>query len=296
MIDLNLSRQPDTSKRGISEIDYEIIKFPDGQQDVRLKLGSYSRFGSDIRIHTRLKSFGDLEILLCATAALRNVRLERSKSASYSLYDLKISLNIPYLLGARSDRQFVDGGTSYFKDVVAPIINSQNYSSVYLLDPHSDVSPAVLNNSVILDDVPFVGNQAFKEFYLSRVIVVVPDAGALKRAHKAAVALDDRCADVVCCSKYRDVKTGKITETFVPCEDFKKMDLMIVDDLCDGGRTFIELGKILKQRNCGRIFLCVTHGIFSKGLDELKQYFEKIYTTNSYSDITDPFVYQTKVI
>lgn len=44
-----------------------------------------------------------------------------------------------------------------------------------------------------------------------------------------------------------------------------------------------ELQKIKGYKNS---FLVVTHGIFSAGFEELSQYFNGIYCTNSYKDIT----------
>ena len=59
---------------------------------------------------------------------------------------------------------------------------------------------------------------------------------------------------------------------------------MIVDDTCDGGRTFIELAKVLRARNAGKIELYVTHGIFSKGLKELSEHFDCIHSLNVWED------------
>lgn len=55
--------------------------------------------------------------------------------------------------------------------------------------------------------------------------------------------------------------------------------------LCDGGGTFIGVAEELKKHNCGKLFLFVTHGIFSRGFEELNKYFEKIYCTNSFNDL-----------
>jgi len=41
---------------------------------------------------------------------------------------------------------------------------------------------------------------------------------------------------------------------------------MIVDDICDGGATFILLAKELYAAGAKEVNLFVTHGIFSKGL------------------------------
>jgi ribose-phosphate pyrophosphokinase len=72
-------------------------------------------------------------------------------------------------------------------------------------------------------------------------------------------------------------------------------DVFIIDDICDGGRTFIEIAKAVnevrklsssvKPEHYGKNYLIVTHGIFSAGFGQLAEYFEGIYTTNSYSMI-----------
>ena len=79
-------------------------------------------------------------------------------------------------------------------------------------------------------------------------------------------------------------------------DDLKGDDCVIVDDICDGRRTFIGIAQELKKKNAGDIYLCVTHGIFSYGFDELKKYFKKIYCTDSFKDIDDDFVRQIKII
>jgi ribose-phosphate pyrophosphokinase len=40
----------------------------------------------------------------------------------------------------------------------------------------------------------------------------------------------------------------------------------MVDDICDGGRTFIELAKELRGMGAEKVHLYVTHGFFTKGL------------------------------
>ena len=65
----------------------------------------------------------------------------------------------------------------------------------------------------------------------------------------------------------RDVATGDIINTTVNNipNDIAKARLLVCDDLVDGGRTFIELAKVLKPHNPKEMALYVTHGIFSKG-------------------------------
>ena len=80
--------------------------------------------------------------------------------------------------------------------------------------------------------------------------------------------------------KSRSHGTGEI-ETIVSCEDLQGKDCFIIDDICLGGRTFVNIAQKLKEKNCGKLFLIVTHGIFNYGIDNLLEYFENIYTTDS---------------
>ena len=60
--------------------------------------------------------------------------------------------------------------------------------------------------------------------------------------------------------------------------------MIVVDDIIDGGKTFIELAKELKKvYNINRLVLAASHGIFSKGLDVLEDY-DKIYVQNNMSE------------
>lgn len=259
-----------------SDIKYEILRFPDGQQDIKItSYNELNRFPDSIEIISRFNSFKDLELIICANAALRNI-------------DLKvINLYIPYLLGARSDRKFVKGGTSYLRDVIAPIINSLGFSSVTVMDPHSDVTEA------LIDNIKVISNYSIVEFALEDIygkeennfIWVVPDTGALKKVYNCPQS--SLAKDIIVCSKHRDIKTGEILYTEVPVNTkglSKNKDFILVDDICDGGRTFIEIAKKIQPLIEGGIYLIVTHGIFSKGFEELQDYFSRIYCTNSYSD------------
>jgi ribose-phosphate pyrophosphokinase len=274
-----------------SDIKYQISQFPDGQQSVTLtNQFAHIISGADlITIKTRLNSFKDLEILICATQAIRNVT------------SLPISLYVPYFLGSRSDRKFVEGGVNYLKQVICPIINSLNFTSVVVLDPHSDVLEACLNNYEKVDNHIIV-RYALEHMHGTvnspldyNVCLVSPDAGAYKKIFDVAQSLE--IENIITATKVRDLKTGQILHTEIPTLDqHNKLRYVIVDDICDGGRTFIELAKAIKgSRPTAEIYLIVTHGIFSAGYDQLEEYFEQIYTTNSYKDIDHSFVTQFNV-
>lgn len=266
-----------------SNIKYKISKFPDGQQTIDLIIPILN---GDIKIISRLNSFLDLELIICAVQAIRNIDPHR-----------KISLYVPYFLGARSDRKFKDGGVNYLKQVICPIINSLNLYSVEVLDPHSDVLEACLNNYKKFN------NHALVKFALEkidnkddaqdRICLVSPDAGAYKKIFD--VAKEFSIPNIITANKIRDLTTGNILRTEIPelagCfppSYLQNLKYIIIDDICDGGRTFVELAKAIKESNPNNeIHLIVTHGIFSAGLKTLNEYFDGIYTTNSVVDEND---------
>lgn len=145
----------------ILSFKYEISRFPDGQQSLRLVEDGYNTFNSlkensqGITIKSRLNTFQDLEIIICATQSLKEVGVNR------------IRLYIPYCMGARSDRKFMEGGINYVKTVIAPIINSQGYEQVIILDPHSDVLEACINNFKKKDTSDLL-HFAFKDYFLNK--------------------------------------------------------------------------------------------------------------------------------
>ena len=275
-----------------SQIKYTVSNFPDGQQSITID--NYEYGDSDwIQIQSRFNSFKDLELIICATQALREMGLN------------KIHLYVPYFLGARSDRKFGKGGFNYIKSVVAPIINLQKYESVTCIDPHSDVLEACINNFKKINNVELVNfalfhihgsTSAWKKDY--PFTLVSPDAGALKKVYEVAEAIG-YTKDIIIASKHRDLKTGAITHTEVPVHSqHANQKFVIVDDICDGGRTFIEISKVIRRHFAdAEIYLVVTHGIFSKGTETLKIDFDGIFCTDSYQSIesNDPFVKQLKV-
>lgn len=272
MINLNLVK-PEKS-----DLKYKINQFPDGQQSLDLIEWSHLyRYTDPVKIATRLNNFKDVELLICAVAAIRNIKPNR-----------EIILVVPYFLGARSDRKFQEGGVNYLKQVICPIINSLNFTAVITIDPHSDVLEACLNNFEKINNFTLVDDALsylIGEGEEDQVVLVSPDAGAYKKVFD--VAKKFKIEKIITATKIRDLKTGSILRTEIPVLDqHNKLKYVIVDDICDGGRTFVELAKAIKaSRPTAEIYLIVTHGIFSAGFDELSKYFNNIYTTNSVRDL-----------
>ena len=264
-----------------SDINFKINRFPDGQQSVTLEVDmahlAAKQSAPAVKMYSRLNTFRDLELIICATAALRNTGIQR------------IVLYTPYFMGARSDRRFTEGDANYLKQVICPIINAQKYEAVIVLDPHSDVLEACLDNFEKIDNHTIVKYALTdidnKNDAQERIVLVSPDAGAYKKIFDVAQKFG--ISKIITATKVRDLRTGKILHTEIPVLDqHENLKYVIIDDICDGGRTFTELAKAIHgSRPTAEIYLVVTHGIFSNGFDELSKDIKKIYSSNSYSDI-----------
>ncbi len=240
---------------GFREIKVSSFKFSGGE--VQVKLDDLPRRLVDselIRIEARLYSSDDIMELVLATDILRR---------NYGR-GLEIELWVPYLPYARQDRAMVEGESLALR-AFANIINSLEFDKVTFWDVHSDVALGVFNNSF---NVP-VENIITKEI-IGSAILVSPDAGSLKKVSKVAQKFGRK---MLRADKTRSVVDGSITGVMVFSAQgdiaTNDRDFLIVDDICDGGRTFIELAKELRKQifKSDKIRLYVTHGIFSKGLD-----------------------------
>jgi ribose-phosphate pyrophosphokinase len=129
----------------------------------------------------------------------------------------------------------------------------------------------------------------------SDIVLISPDAGASKKIYD--VAKFNNLGNVVTASKVRE--NGQIVKTDIPNLDKydESYKFIICDDICDGGRTFIELAKAIKETHPNNeLYLVVSHGIFSAGFDELSKYFKRIFTTNSYQEFESEHEHVTSVV
>lgn len=194
------------------------------------------------------------------------------------------NLVLPYVPGARQDRSNPTGDVLFTVASVARMINERQFSRVYILDPHSPVTPQYIKNVVVFPMYRVAG-----KLWKGYGGVIAPDKGAKARAEEVAGALG---LDVTYGSKSRDVSTGRLSGFDIDVEEGKHY--IVVDDICDGGGTFIGLGeKIREQGAFADLF--VTHGIFSKGSADLRKIYKNIYTTDS-RDIHDTHVYIIPVV
>ncbi len=175
--------------------------------------------------------------------------------------------------------------------IFCDLLNSQKFESVTIYDPHSDVTPALIDNCEIIQQWD-IARMVLPQEYFNNYLFVSPDAGAYKKVSKL-MHDDSRIAIGV---KNRDA-SGNITHTdvFSPAP-IEGQDCLIVDDICDGGRTFIELAKTLKDKGAKSVTLYITHGIFSKGVDALKPHIDRVHTTNSFNNTQTDYLFVREII
>ncbi|RYD57576.1 MAG: ribose-phosphate pyrophosphokinase [Sphingobacteriales bacterium] len=263
---LNLT--PGFAPIGLPEIAFKSFNFSGGEVHIKL-----AEAAEKVMITARLNSSDDVMRLLLAVDALRRSGTER------------ISAFIPYLPYARQDRVMVPGEPLSVK-VIADLLNSCNFHRIYVYDVHSEVSLAVLNN------VQLITNESLVRTVLKDkrdYLLVSPDAGALKKIYKLAQAIQ-YTGDIVLCNKIRDVKDGQIKKIDIDCKDLQGKECIVVDDICDGGTTFVGVAKELKGCNAGKISLIVSHGIFSQGEALLSEHLDHIYTTDSFREVQSPLI------
>lgn len=187
-----------------------------------------------------------------------------------------LHLDMPYVPYARQDRVCSSGEAHQLK-VTAGLINGMGFGTVTSVDAHSTVSDGVFDRFYTLDQIAVFSK--IKTNW-SDVYIVAPDQGATKKAEAFAKAVN--AAGVLTCAKVREMSTGRILGLKLLDPIKEGADYLVLDDLCDGGRTFIEVAKALTLRTeIGRLELAVTHGLFTKGVGVVKDFYDEIYTTDS---------------
>jgi ribose-phosphate pyrophosphokinase len=194
-----------------------------------------------------------------------------------------IELTVPYFPFSRQDRVMTTG-ESFGLQVMVDMIKMCNFSKVTTWDIHSDVCGAMFPAGVFHNIPQDQLWDNLSEIATGKTVIVSPDAGALKKIYKVAKANN---LSVVEAKKVRDVATGQIVKTEVEAYEFVGVDTaIIVDDIVDYGRTFVELAKVIRAGGfTGKIILCVTHGLFSGGLTPFEGLIDEIYTMNNVNSV-----------
>jgi len=179
---------------------------------------------------------------------------------------------IPFIPGGRQDRLNPDGDFLFTARSVVDLINFYEFTRVITSDPHSAFTARNIDNLWIDTVVDFYS--LWRGRYDA---VIAPDKGAKDRATGVAQALN---LPVYFAGKTRDVETGALTGFTWPAEA-EQGRFLLVDDICDGGGTFLGLVAEAPERNV-EVDLYVTHGLFTKGTKDLTDAFRRVYARFTY--------------
>ncbi len=219
--------------------------------------------GASVILDARVGSPADMMMLLAVTNAVKECGAK------------EISLLLPYFPGARQDRS--ESGFAVTSKMFAAIINLQGYKVVGVVDPHSVAAIEDLERCVALSPIPLIEQFRPKDL----VGLICPDEGAIPRTEALSKAFGGLC--IVHAHKKRDPRTGKLTGfTLDPLPE--EGNWLLADDICDAGGTFMgTAGQYLEDpKGTGPLHLWTTHGIYSRGLEELAGYFATIGCSDSF--------------
>ena len=203
---------------------------------------------------------------------------------------------LPYIPGARQDRVYT--GEALTVKVYVDMLNNSQIDRIITKDPHSDVQTALLETKLQVINGLDLADRVYDRISTDHgqdPLVIFPDTGAKKKyvnqlrvntaiSNGSLTRAKSNKPWYITGDKLRNTLTGKITGFKILDEYTFHSDepVLLIDDICDGGGTFIGLGKELRKRGVVHLYLFVTHGIFSKGFSDLNTVFTRIYTTDSW--------------
>ena len=241
-------------------VGYEVISFPDGEK--HLKINKLDRKDT-VEIVCRITNSDDLFLLMQLSDILNRQCVCVEK------------ITIPYLMTMRCDRLFSFEQPFSLK-IVADVVNSFNAKKVVIIEPHSSACLDLIKNSE--------ARYTSKGLLEYPTTVCFPDKGAFTR-----YASNMLMRPYIVCSKVRDVETGKITSFSIDkvCEYKEGNEIIVVDDLCDGGGTFVGIAVKLRELKPSKLILAVTHAVQKEGIERVSGFYDKVIITNSYKDWDD---------
>jgi len=250
--------------KGVCETtQYKAWYFPGGEIHLKLKI----KIKNNINIITRINSSDDIIFLFLIVDTLKKENPL-----------IIINLFLPYMPYQQADRNFGENECFSLK-TITNLINTFNFNSVKIFDPHSDVTPGLINNCIIIDNSSFISNvlKILNQHNINEknLVIVSPDASAYKKIFKLCEKIGFN-GDIITCSKSRNHETGELTIQ-VPKFDENK-SVLIIDDIALGSRTFLNIRNELKNKD---VYLAVSHGVFNENIDKLGEAFNTVYTTNS---------------
>lgn len=243
----------------------DIGHFPDGTLLMKETVETDHRTERSAEIFWKFENNEELVALIYLTNHLKSHGVKN------------IHLDMPYIPNARQDRVKNDEDVFTLK-YFADIINGLEFTSVTVLDPHSSVSEALINNITVRSPQIYI-NKVIDIIGNENLIMFYPDEGAMKRYS----GMIDR--PYTFGIKKRDWTTGKITGLDVSGETelIYGSRILTVDDISSRGGTFYHSAKKLKKLGAKEIYLYVSHceNTILEGEVLKGNLIKKIFTTSS---------------
>ncbi len=184
-------------------------------------------------------------------------------------YQVEASLTLSYLPYGRQDKM-ISNDRTFALNTFAVLLNTLAFKNVVINDPHSEIALELIKNSKAkysLNWVEIAHSETNADAYC------YPDKGA-KVKYSKLFEIPHLYGE-----KVRNQSTGHI-ESYALHGNPKGANILIVDDICDGGMTFIMLAQELYKAGANEVNLFVSHGVFSKGLTPLYEAgIKNIYTS-----------------
>jgi ribose-phosphate pyrophosphokinase len=241
-------------------LDIKTWTMPDGAPHCNIN----NNVVSGITIHASITSFNVFGELLCALDAL-----------SDSVKEIVFKY-----LPLRQDRR--QENFPFTVLVYAKALASLYSGDITFVHPHNEE-----NTKRIFPNAKFIYPNFIEQAIAKSNpdAIIIPDKGAKVLVEK--LNLEQYGIEIIYCEKTRDSLTGQLSNPIIH-GDVTGKDLLIVDDICDGGYTFIQLAEECSKQGCNYINLYTTHGIYSKGFNELNIWFDNIFCTNTFERLKYP--------
>ena len=202
----------------------------------------------------------------------------------YEVADIEAYLVLPYVPNARMDR--VKNPNEVFTlKYFCQFINDLHFKFVFVDDPHSNVTNALLDRIVPLSMEP-IYEELQRQLEVQPDIIFFPDEGACKRYSDIIKASFPK-TPIAFGTKNRDWETGKILGLQIISDnklEFEGKNILIIDDICSKGGTFYHSAMALRNEGVKDIALFITHceNTIKEGeLYKSPDLVSRIYTTNS---------------
>lgn len=204
----------------------------------------------------------------------------------------RINVIMPFLYESRQDKR--SARESLDCALALQELSNMGVDNIITFDVHN---PAVCNA------IPLKGFESVRPTYQfvksllavekdlqispDHLMIISPDEGAMNRSIYFANVLGVNVGMFYKRRDYATIINGMnpiVAHEFLG-DDITGKDIFILDDMISSGESILDVARQLKKRNCRKVFLAATFGLFTNGMEKFdKAYeegvFDRVLTTN----------------